>query len=290
MKFKSHFLFTKQQQSGIFLLSFIIILLLVIYFFIDYSSDKIEYDDAQTLEFQKEIDSLKAIESAQKEVQIYPFNPNFINDYRGYTLGMSVDEIDRLINFRNEGNWINSTKQFQDVTKVSDSLLDAIAPYFKFPDWVTNPQPKKANLNNYKSKKSFEQKIDLNKATAEQLKSINGIGDKLSERIVRYRNTFVGGFLSDVQLQDVYGLSPEVIERIKEEFTVKTPRKIDKINLNSATVDQLVTVQHIDYDIAYNIVEERKLRDGFTSLQDLTKVKDFPIDKIDIIKLYLFLD
>ena len=156
---------------------------------------------------------------------------------------------------------------------------------------MTSPkQNYKATFQNYDVLKTFEQKQDLNKATAQQLQLINGIGEVLSERIVNYRNKFIGGFISDIQLQDIYGLSPEVIERIMNDFTVKTPRDIKKININNATVDQLVTVQYIDYEIAYNIVEERTLREGFKILDELIKVKNFPVKKIEIIKLYLTLD
>ena len=293
--FKSHFMFTKGQQSGIFLLILIVVGLLCAYFFvvpmtIGISSDEFEFDNQEIAKFQKEIDSLKLVEIENSRPKIYPFNPNFITEYKGYTLGMSNQEIDRLLQFRKQDKWINSAKQFQQVTKISDSLFNAISPLFKFPEWVTNPKPKQSfsYQNNYQ--KISAQKLDLNKATATQLRRVNGIGEKLSERIIRYRNKFVGGFISDVQLQDVYGLTPEVIERITNEFTVKTPRVIQKINLNTATSDELVTIQHIDYDLAYNIVEQRTLRDGFKSFEELTKVKDFPIHKLEIIKLYLSLN
>ncbi len=283
-------MFSKGQQSGIFLLVLLVVGLLCIYFFIDFSSNDIQINDKELLKFQQEIDSLKLVEIENRKPKIYPFNPNFITDYKGYALGMSNQEIDRLLQFRKQDKWINSAKQFQQVTKVSDSLFNVISPYFKFPEWVTNPKPKKSFTyqNNYN--KTVAQKIDLNKATAVQLQRVNGIGEKLSERIIRYRNKFVGGFIADVQLQDVYGLTPEVIERVTNEFTVKTPRVIQKINLNTATSDELVTIEHIDYDIAYNIVEQRTLREGFKSFEELTKVKDFPVHKIEIIKLYLFLN
>ena len=87
----------------------------------------------------------------------------------------------------------------------------------------------------------------------------------------------------------MYGLSPEVIKRITNQFTVKTPREIKKLNLNSASIDELVTIQHIDYEIAHEIIDQRTLREGFKSFNELTKVKGFPIDKIEIIKLYLML-
>ena len=287
---KSHFMFSKKQRSGIFLLLLLIIALQSVLFFASFKKTIPHADEEKILNLTKEIDSLRKIEINNSKPKIYPFNPNFITDYKGYTLGMSNTEIDRLHQFRANDQWINSTKQFQKVTGVSDSLLEAIAPYFKFPEWVTKPKSTETSTYNSEKEKTYAQKIDLNKATVQQLQKVYGIGEKLSERIVKYRNKFEGGFISDVQLYDVYGLSPEVVERILNAFTVKTPRPITKINLNMATRDQLVTIQYIDYQIAKNILEERTLREGFKSLDELTKVKDFPIHKIEIIKLYLTLD
>ena len=171
-------------------------------------------------------------------------------------------------------------------------MLEAISPYFKFPEWVTNPKPRSNSYSNSFSSstiKTYAQKIDLNVATASQLQKVYGVGEKLSERIITYRNKYKGGFVADVELMEIYGLSPEVIERIKNDFTVKTPRPIIKYNLNTATRDELVTIKYIDYEVANNILEERALRDGFKSLEELTKVEDFPVKKIEIIKLYLHL-
>jgi len=286
----SHFYFSKKQRSGILLLIIIVVVIQCLYFFIDIPNEKILSDSDSNKDFIAEIDSLKQIVLEQQKLKIYPFNPNYITDYKGYTLGMSNEEIDRLHKFREQGKWVNSSSQFQEVTQVSDTLLNKIAPYFKFPDWVTNPKPKSNSYSkSYNTPKTFEQKLDLNKATAKQLERVNGIGKALSERIIKFRNKFKGGFIADVQLQDVYGLSPEVIERLKNDFTVKTPRQIQKINLNNATIEQLVTIQHIDYELAYEIIDQRTLREGYKSLEELIKVKDFPRDKIEIIKLYLVL-
>jgi len=290
---KSHFQFSNKQRNGIFLLLFIIIVIQLIYSFVDFSDDKMPVNQNELDNFRNELDSLRKVEIENSKPKIYPFNPNYITDYKGYTLGMSNEEIDRLHKFRERNQWVNSAKEFQHITKVSDSLLDVISPYFKFPDWVTNPKPKSNNYNNSysnsKSPKTYEQKIDLNKATAVQLQKVYGVGEKLSERIIKYRNKYTGGFIADIQLIEVWGLSPEVIDRIKKDFTVKTPRVIRTYNLNAATRDELVTIQYIDYEVANNIIEERTLRDGFKSLEELTKVEDFPIKKIEIIKLYLHL-
>lgn len=287
---KSHFTFSKQQRNGIFLLLIIIILLQCAYFYLDLSSENIQVDNRELLMFQKEIDSLKLVKLKESRQKVYPFNPNYITDFKGASLGMSNEQIDRLLAYRSQDKWINSTGQFQEVTQVSDSLLDVISPYFKFPEWVTSPKPSNTAYNYNSKPKTFTEKQDLNTATEKDLQRVNGIGEYYSNAIVKLRNTFPGGFIADVQLQDVYGLKPEVIEKITNEFTVKTPRVIKKINLNKATIDELVTIQHIDYEVAQNIVEQRLLRDGFKSINELTKVKDFPINKIKIIELYLHLE
>ena len=287
---KSHFRFTKGQRNGIFLLVLIIIVLQCVYMFFEFPSKDIASNKTELAKFQNDIDSLKLVEIENNKPKIFPFNPNYITDYKGYTLGMSSEEIDRLLQYREQDKWINSTKQFQQVTKVSDSLLAEISPYFKFPEWVANPTPKQTYNFQNNLNKTFEQKADLNTATASQLQRVNGIGEKLSDRIIKFRNKFKGGFIADVQLQDVYGISPEVLERLLNEFTVKTPRQIETINLNTASTEQLVTIQHIDYELAYEIINQRTLREGYKSLDELTKVKNFPLDKIEIIKLYLKLD
>jgi hypothetical protein len=45
---------------------------------------------------QSKIDSIKD-QSQNTLLKVYPFNPNFITDFKGYKLGMSVQEIDRGI-------------------------------------------------------------------------------------------------------------------------------------------------------------------------------------------------
>lgn len=288
---QSHFTFSKKQRNGSFLLICIIIILQCVYYFIDLSSNQIEVNKTKLEKFTKEIDSIRIAKIQESQPKVFQFNPNYITDYKGATLGMSSQEIDRLHAFRNQNQWINSSKQFQEVTKVSDSLLNKLAPLFKFPKWVANSKPKTNTLYSHANKpKTYAQKQDLNTATAQQLQKINGIGKIFSERIIQYRDKYKGGFIANAQLQDIYGLTPETIQNLLKDFTVKTPRKINKIKLNTATIDELVTIQYIDYDIAHAIIEYKQLREGYKSLQELTKVKDFPVNKFEIIQLSLSLD
>lgn len=61
--------------------------------------------------------------------------------------------------------------------------------------------------------------IDLNKATAEQLEQLPGIGEVLAGRIVEYRAKH-GGFQSVSELTDVSGIGPATLADVEDEVRV----------------------------------------------------------------------
>ena len=74
---------------------------------------------------------------------------------------MSLTEIDRLLLFRRKNKFINSEREFQKITQVSDSLLAKIAPYFKFPDWVSKVNQQKQRKKRTRQKVIWFQKTRL---------------------------------------------------------------------------------------------------------------------------------
>jgi len=236
------------------------------------------------LETQAQIDALKTNALRKDSNKIYPFNPNFITDYKGYTLGMSVAEIDRLHAFRASNKYVNTPEEFQIVTSVSDSLLEAIAPNFKFPEW-TKKQPikRKKHSNDIILAKEIQ---DLNSATVQDFIAIQGVGEKLAARIVKFRNR-LGGFLVNEQVYDVYYLEQEVATRILQKYKVFNKPVIQKINVNTATAYEMSSLVYINYGLAKNIVSHREENGAFSSLNELENIVDFPAEKIDRIALYL---
>jgi len=293
-KFKSHFTYSKQERSGIFFLLLIIVALQVVFYVVKYTSSNVEGNLSIDRDIQDKIDALKQNSKQKDSIRIYPFNPNFISDYKGYTLGMSIEEIDRLHAFRAEHKFVNNSEEFQKITHVSDSLLKEISPYFKFPEWAKNKYASQKKIPSASFQRELDiqkdnfQIKDLNSATADDLKSISGIGEKLALRIIKFRNR-LGGFIVDDQLYDVYGLEPDVVKRTYERFKVLRQPKIEKINLNSASVEEISKLIYIRFNIATKIVEYREVNGSFSSFDELTKIEDFPIDKIHRIKLYLSL-
>lgn len=288
---KSFFNFTKDQRKGILFLFLIIISLQLGYFFIDFNTDqKVSKKEQTWLSLQNTVDSLK-LEKPETGYKIYPFNPNFITDFKGYKLGMTVEQIDRLLAFRKEGKFANSPQEFQKVTGISDSLLATMEPYFKFPDWV-NKKNQNSYQNNYPKSnwKEFPKKEamkvkDINLATKEDLMKVFGIGDAISDRILIQREVF-GAFLSMDQISEIWGLSPEVVISLNRYFKIESTPKVSKININTASIKELGQFPYFRYPISKNIVTYRSMN-GDIKIEDLTKIKGFPVDKIKIIALYL---
>lgn len=297
--FKSHFWYSKSQRNGILFLLLLILILQAIYWFVDFSLD--DFQDANSPEivsFQRQIDSLKVIEIESRKPKIYPFNPNFITDFKGEQLGMSIEEIDRLHTFRKQQKWINSTTDFKKVTKISDSLLAKISPYFKFPDWVKNRNKKQQYIisskvekshslylkNKYKNRKPTT--TNINQATAEDLTIVSGIGEKISKRIIKYRSK-LQGFSFENQLYEVWGLDKTVADKVLQTFKIIEKPTIEKINVNTATFKQVLRNPYVDYELCKKIFN---FRDEVAELQDISELKEienFPLEKYDRIVLYL---
>ena len=282
-------MFTSDQRKGIFAFLLLIVILQLAFFFMDFSipTNK-DPEEQKWLSLQSEVDSLKNA-SKNKSENVFLFNPNFITDYKGYKLGMSVVEIDRLLEFRKTNKFVNSAEEFQKVTKVSDSLLNVISPLFKFPDWINNRRVKK-EYENFPIK-AFAKKekiipIDINQATKEDLIKIYGIGEAISLRILKQKDV-LGGFVSMEQMSDVWGLSPEVIIELNNHFKISVLPKLKKIDINNASLKELSQFYYFKYAIAKEIVTYRSMNGDFKNIEDLTKIKGFPVDKAKIIALYL---
>lgn len=108
--------------------------------------------------------------------------------------------------------------------------------------------------------------IEINSATMAELESLYGIGPVLAARIVKFRDG-MGGFRSLDQLKDVYGLKPEVYEQIRPRLRIR-PSAIHKLDLNTATPEELAGHPYIPPTLARQIVGYRTKVKPFESVED----------------------
>lgn len=287
---KQHFfsflpLLTRSQRKGVLSLMLLVVLLQCCLLLFNQRKSNDVDDPATAMEWnllQQEIDSLKKVETESRKFVITSFNPNFITDYKGYHLQMSTLEIDRLHAYRKTGKFVNSVQEFQEVTKVSDEWLSEYASYFKFPDWVTAKNTNK----NFKGDSQIIAIKDFNSATAEDFKMIKGIGDGYALRIINEREK-MGGFVHMDQAAFIWNLPPEVVRSLQKYFIVKKPPVIHKININTASKQEISKIPYINHELSRNILIYRSKKSEPLSIEDLEKINGFPLDKLKIIALYL---
>jgi len=290
-KLKSHFWYTKNQRNGILFLLGLITVVQLLYHFVNFGKDDIvDVNQAAIISFQNQIDSLKFIETENRRPKIYPFNPNYISDYKGYQLGMKTKEIDLLLAHRNKRLFVNSAKEFQEVTKISDSLLQVISPYFKFPDWVQKKNIEKKEQFSFasKTKKNISDitSSDINEAAPYDFSLVKGVDEYLSERIIKYRSK-LQGFSFPEQLFEVWGLEKEVADNILQVFSIQKKPRITKVNVNTASFKEVLSNPYIDYELCVQIFEYKDEVAELQSISEIKNIEGFPIEKYHRIVLYL---
>ncbi len=128
--------------------------------------------------------------------------------------------------------------------------------------------------------------FDVNTADAAQLRTVRGIGKILSARIVKFRDK-LGGFVHTAQYAEVYGLKPEVVERLKKHTYIHADFRPKPLEVNTADAEHLAAHPYLTHAQARNIVHYRAQHGPFTTAEDLKAV--FLVDEeiLEKIKPYV---
>ena len=112
------------------------------------------------------------------------------------------------------------------------------------------------------------QPFDINIADEVQLRTIKGVGPVLAARIVKFRNK-LGGFISQEQYQEVYGLRPEVVVCLKKGTYISSAFQPTPLKINTADAQTLAAHPYITYQQARGIVNYRVQHGSFVDLEAL---------------------
>lgn len=140
---------------------------------------------------------------------------------------------------------------------------------------TSSPRPRTATLN----------KLDFNEADSIVLQIVPGIGQTMAGRIVKFREG-LGGMWEKEQLLDVFGMSPEVMERVFDYFEF-SPGIYRKVAINEWDASTLANHPYITYGAAKVIVAYRTQHGPYQQAEDLMKVKIFTEDWVEKVKPYL---
>ena len=128
--------------------------------------------------------------------------------------------------------------------------------------------------------------LDINEADSIEFEKLPAIGEKLSSRIVKYREK-LGGFINVLQVKEVYGLSDSAFNLILPLLTVDKEFKPRKIDINSAEYADLRRHPYATHEFTKLLLAYRKVNGKFKNELELEKVEQ--LDKSIIPKLLPYL-
>lgn len=245
----------------------------------------------------KELDSLLARwtweekkDSILKEADhvLFTFNPNTSTKEDLIRLGFSNQLATRIHNYRTKKGRFVIKSDLLKIYGMDSGLYKRVFAFINLPE---ERETKKSALPaiNETAVSLPKEKFDINQADTTQLISIYGIGSKLSQRIIKYKNQ-LGGFISMNQLSEVYGLDTAVINELNRKAYVTSDYQPKKININSATEKELSTHPYIKYSLAKAITTYRFQHGNFNSVEDLKKIALIDETFYNKIKPYLTLN
>ena len=218
--------------------------------------------------------------------ELFPFDPNTISLNEWQRLGLNEKTSKTILKYVSKGGKFYKPEDLQKIWGMPDGFYERVKDYVQ----ITSVQKTYFKGENEREPFVREERkftvININKADTSAFISLPGIGSKLSARIIAFREK-LGGFHSVEQVKETYGLPDSTFQTIKGRLQVD-PLNIRKINLNTATKDELKVHPYIRWNLANAIVEYRNQHGSFKSLDDLKNI--VLVDESTIQKLSTYLN
>lgn len=197
------------------------------------------------------------------------FDPNNATDSEFLRLGFSEKQVAAIRRYHEKVGHFKDKADFFRIRVIHDDQKQRLA------DWIIIGNTSEATPEE-KSTSKAALTVELNTADTILLKQMPGIGSVFAKRIVKYRD-LLGGFYSVGQLNEVYGLSENVLKQLAGKVTVDAS-KIRKIDLNFADPNELSRHPYLQKNLAKKIV---KFRSRFGNIKNMTVLRDSMILNID---------
>ncbi len=319
---KDHFYFTRSERYGSWLLG----LLLVLSFLLPRSGwlnpapevDLQRLDEAvavwQALQLEKAASSQggdsKRVTYAQKSSRSakepasqlrrgFPFDPNTVSSEELAELGFSPSLARTFLHFRESGARFRRPEDLLKVYGMKENFFRELQPYIRFAGGErTSPSEQdervgqpvvadfaEATKTNYR--KAAPVPIDINAATRQAWENLPGIGPYYASRILRFRDA-LGGFYEVEQVGDTRNLPDSVFQKIFPFLRLATPPQ--KLNLTTATAEELAAHPYISRKQAEVLVKYREWHGAFHAADELLKTGVFDAQEVERLKPYLQLE
>lgn len=301
------FFFSKWEKRGIIILATLLFLLVATAVFIDRRRERhsdyraaLEADSSFWKSYADFKNSIRTdTKTAERqtgryrqtpELQPFAFDPNTADSATLRRLGLPDWMARNIVRYRKKGGRFRRAEDFQKIYGLTESQYRTLLPYINIvPQQDTLHKVKRlytppvsADSSRTRTVKYPEGTvIDLNRADTTELKKIPGIGSGIARMIAGYRKR-LGGFYCIEQLEEIH----LDYEQLRAWFSIQAD-DIQRINLNTASVEQLRHHPYFNFYQAKVIVEHRQRNGRLESLKPLVLYEEFTPDDLERISHYV---
>lgn len=317
----SYFYYTRGERNGVLVLAALSLSLLVfpkLYLLLFKPNNSIV--DFSTFEHeiagfigQKGTDSeMEGLVFQNDEPVLFPFNPNNATKEDLIRLGLSPKVATTFVHFREKGGRFFKKEDFKKIYGVKEADYERLVDYIELENSGHFSPQSYGYTPQYNDSKLAQHPIELkpfdpNTASEDELLGL-GLDIRTVKVLLKYREKG-GRFRTKEDLQKVYNLSDIDFLRISSYVQIAENQTVTRgylaspqnnealkktgikeeapVDLNRATVDELVQLRGIGRTFALRILEHRERLGGFSSLNQLKEVYGLPDSTLHSITPFL---
>mgnify|MGYP003739316811 CR=1 FL=1 len=205
--------------------------------------------------------------------ELFYFDPNTISIEDWKRLGIREKTANTIHNYISKGGHFYKPEDIGKIWGLHEDEVKRLLPFVRI---AAKPESSNRNYESQAKDKTYEKPsytirpCDVNYSDTAAFIALPGIGSKLAARIVAFREK-LGGFYKIDQLGETYGLPDSTFQKIKNRLVIGS-NNVKKLNINTATVDELKVHPYIRYNIANAIVQYRTQHGNFSLVSDIKKI------------------
>ena len=284
--FKEFLYFSKGDRRAIVALGCIVVFAIGVLMVVDAWKGKER--DVKTEE-EAAVDAEKKEERG--EVVMKEFDPNTVDSLTLIGFGLKPWKVKNFLHYREAGKVFRSAEDLGDTYGWTEEDVEMLASYVRVGKQYEKKEKKVEEREEWRQQAEKTEhtsnkfhtltKVDVNTADTAMLRRIPGVGAKISEAIVRYREK-LGGFYSVEQLREIKMVSPELLEWME----VSSPN-VQKILVNEASFQALNSHPYISYEQTKALLQYIRLYGKVKDEQALLETGIFTKEELERLRPYI---
>lgn len=303
--------YTKKERIGILALLSIIVFFALLPYSFPYLLPREQYDHS---DFEKaiaslrlkQVDSIKEFRKANYNShyqyagadrsndgrsfkgELFYFDPNTATTAEWQRLGLHDKTIATIQKYLSKGGKFYKKEDIGKIWGLHKNEVDRLMPYVQVKSVYAAPYAHPEFEKKAAFKKELPIIIDINTADTTAFIALPGIGSKLAQRIINFRDK-LGGFYQIAQVGETFGLADSTFQKIRSLLNVND-KGIKRININTASVDDMKLHPYIRYNLANSIVQYRNQHGRFNAITDLKKIMTVTDEILNKLSPYLTIE